>query len=239
MRKLLFVALVAFTQPGALWAQPAAVQPSVAATHGADREIALVERLLRGGLVLYFRHERTELERTQDDRPLDIENCAKQRVLSPAGYVSAQNIGEALRLLGVPIGPVLSSPLCRSVDTAKAAFGRAVIDARLLGGDPDRRRTGDDHWRDVRRVMTEHRAPRGNLVLVSHYVHTPLQVGLNLAEGDAAVFGWSTDGQLVLLGTIGAQRWGDIVRDFARAGRLAREAIPRSTHLAGRAPLSQ
>jgi len=220
--RLVLALSMAFSAAGATSAQPArpaagAVQP----THGDQKEVALVEQLLRGGLVLYFRHERTELERTQDDRPLDLSDCAKQRVLSAAGYVSAQNTGEALRLIGVPIGAVISSPLCRSVDTAKAAFGRADIDPRLRGGDLDTGRTGDNHWRDIRRVAAEHPTPGANLVLVSHYLHTALQPGVNLAEGDAAVFRPAAKGDLILLGTISSQRWGDVVRDFARAGRLA------------------
>lgn len=56
---------------------------------------------------------------------MNLDDCATQRVLSEKGRQNSRAIGEAIRALDVPIGPVLASPLCRTVETAVLAFGFA------------------------------------------------------------------------------------------------------------------
>ena len=57
--------------------------------------------------------------------PVNLDDCATRRLLSDKGRASSRAIGEAIRALDVPIGPVLASPLCRTVETAVLAFGFA------------------------------------------------------------------------------------------------------------------
>lgn len=86
----------------------------------------LVERLRRGGLVLYFRHADTI--GMPCDRSFRLGDRAGQRNLSPAGKIQAAAIGAALRDLGVPIElPVLAGPVYRARDTAELAFGAANL----------------------------------------------------------------------------------------------------------------
>ena len=85
---------------------------------------ALVEALRAGGYTLYFRHTATDF--TQDDRAASAHgDCATQRNLSEAGRAQAREIGDAVRALGLPVGEVIASPFCRTMETGRLMFGRA------------------------------------------------------------------------------------------------------------------
>lgn len=85
---------------------------------------ALVRALREGGFTLYFRHTATDF--SQDDRAMrGYAECATQRNLSEAGRGQAREIGEAIRALRLPVGEVIASPFCRTMDTGRLMFGRA------------------------------------------------------------------------------------------------------------------
>jgi hypothetical protein len=84
---------------------------------------ALVQALRAGGHNIYFRHAATDW--SADDHVVaagDWESCdpKKIRQLSAAGRETARRVGEAMRVLGIPVGQVLASPYCRTVETARA-----------------------------------------------------------------------------------------------------------------------
>src|SRR5688572_16752586 len=84
----------------------------------------IVERLREGGYVLYMRHASTDF--SQDDaRMTGYEDCASQRNLTEEGREEARRIGTHVKRLGIPIGEVLASPYCRTMETARLAFGTA------------------------------------------------------------------------------------------------------------------
>jgi hypothetical protein len=85
---------------------------------------ALLAALRAGGRNLYFRHSLTQRLNQPDN---DFTNCATQRNLTEEGRRVAQDIGAAIRELGIPVGEVLSSPYCRCVDTAALAFGQVSV----------------------------------------------------------------------------------------------------------------
>ena len=85
-----------------------------------SRDERLVSALRGGGYVIYFRHTVTDWAQ-DDELPVDLSDCATQRNLSDAGRTQASAIGEAFQRLDVPIGSVLSSPFCRTLDTARLA----------------------------------------------------------------------------------------------------------------------
>jgi len=85
---------------------------------------ALVRALRGGGFTLYFRHTATDF--SQNDRAMTgYDECATQRNLSEAGRAQARAIGEAIRSLALPVGEVVASPFCRTMETARLMFGRA------------------------------------------------------------------------------------------------------------------
>ncbi|MDH3221137.1 MAG: histidine phosphatase family protein, partial [Gammaproteobacteria bacterium] len=82
----------------------------------------LVTALRNGGYNIYFRHVATDWSRSDDLRQAgDWLDCdpARMRQLSDAGRADARAIGAGMRGLGVPVGEVLASPYCRTMETAR------------------------------------------------------------------------------------------------------------------------
>jgi len=83
---------------------------------------ALVQALRQGGFTIYFRHEATDWSQSDHiQKTGDWLSCdgASVRQLSTTGRQSAVSTGKAIRTLGVPVGRVLASPYCRTVETAR------------------------------------------------------------------------------------------------------------------------
>lgn len=93
---------------------------------------ALVRALRAGGLTLYFRHTATDFSRN-DAKMTSHEDCATQRLLSDSGRAQARVIGEHIRALSIPVGEVLASPFCRTMDTGRLMFGRATAAVSVRG----------------------------------------------------------------------------------------------------------
>src|SRR2546425_9754279 len=108
---LLFVAASA-------WAQP-----------GPD----LVRQLREGGYVLFMRHTSTDFSQN-DSKMTSYEDCANQRNLTDKGRAEARDIGAHVQRLAIPIGEVLASPFCRTMETARLAFGKAQAMSEVRGG---------------------------------------------------------------------------------------------------------
>jgi phosphohistidine phosphatase SixA len=68
---------------------------------------------------------------------LNVDDCATQRNLTDRGRDHARAIGAAIRALGVPIGSVPASPLCRTMETAILAFGSAERSPAAREGGPE------------------------------------------------------------------------------------------------------
>jgi hypothetical protein len=90
----------------------------------------LNERLLvalrAGGLILYARHGEATVGVDQPN--LDFRNCGTQRNLSDTGRRQAEQFGDSMRVLQIPVSyPVTSSPFCRAVETAGLAFGPPFV----------------------------------------------------------------------------------------------------------------
>ena len=91
---------------------------------------ALVERLQSGGLVLLFRHGatgpnpdrpdavsgRNPYEGTPEEQQAAYLDCERQRNLSDKGRADMRKIAKAIRQIGVLIGDVYASPMCRTRD---------------------------------------------------------------------------------------------------------------------------
>jgi phosphohistidine phosphatase SixA len=111
-------------------ATPAAATPTVVATTGAPASLLpegtatqeLIDALRRGGHVIVFRHALTDRSQA-DAEPIDLQDCGKQRNLNAAGRAQARMLGAELERLGVPYRTVLTSPYCRTRETAGLAFG--------------------------------------------------------------------------------------------------------------------
>lgn len=82
---------------------------------------ALVQALRLGGYNIYFRHAQTDWSQSDKvEKAGDWTSCDPDRVrqLSDEGRASARSVGESMRALNIPVGKVLASPYCRTVETA-------------------------------------------------------------------------------------------------------------------------
>ncbi|HYH42921.1 MAG TPA: histidine phosphatase family protein [Burkholderiales bacterium] len=164
----------------------------VAATAQEPPGVALVERLRKGGLVLFFRHADTR--GMPCDRSFRIGDRDGQRNISAEGREQSQRIGTAFRELRIPIAlPVLAGPVYRARDTAELAFGPTNVHVTdgLLADDYAGGRLSwvlDEH----RRLFSDPVATGTNRVLVGHRTPAILVFGSSVGakafpEGSALV----------------------------------------------------
>jgi len=134
------------------------------AASGAQASEPVWEALRQPGSVVVLRHSYAPGSFDPPDAGLD--DCSTQRNLDDNGRAQARRVGEAFRRNGIAVGPVLSSPRCRCLDTARLAFGKAEPWNPLMGSlnDTERRQRQIE---DIRQTIAGHReAPV--LVLVTH-----------------------------------------------------------------------
>ena len=145
----------------------------------------LVAALRQGGLIIYFRHTSTDFGQN-DDQMTGYEDCARQRNLTEQGREEARQIGAAIERLRLPIGDVLASPFCRTMETARLIFGRAQATSAVRGGPA--RPDSPDRYSELRELLSTAPRPGTDLVIASHGNPFRAVVGGDyLAEGEAAV----------------------------------------------------
>jgi phosphohistidine phosphatase SixA len=155
------IANAGFAQDGATNAGP--IDPG---------DAALLERLQSGGLVLLFRHGKTgpdpdrpdavtgrnEVRGTVAERQAAYFDCDRQRNLSDTGRAELMISAAAMRSIGLVVGEVFSSPMCRTRETAWLLVGRVTVADALIGPDNAERQ----------RLASTIPDDRANRVLVSH-----------------------------------------------------------------------
>ena len=165
---------------------------------------ALVEALREGGYVLYLRH--AETTRGGADDLATLGDCSRQRELSDAGRADATALGAALRALDVPVGDVVASPFCRTLETARLAFGQTETDDGLLALAPDG--AGKDRTEARLRRLLGRVPPEGsNTALVGHVSNLGLVSAAESDEGGTVVFRPDGDGGFQLVGEVPPQGW--------------------------------
>jgi phosphohistidine phosphatase SixA len=143
------------------------------------------QQLRQGGYVLYMRHASTDFGQN-DARMQSYEDCAHQRNLTDKGRAEARAVGEQVRRLRIPVQRVLASPFCRTMETARLAFGKAEAMREVRGGPA----TADDpaRYAALKKLLSTPLAQGGNLVIASHGNPFHALAGAPyLAEGEIAV----------------------------------------------------
>lgn len=170
---------------------------------------ALLSELRKGGYVLYFRHTATDF--SQNDRASrGFDDCANQRNLLERGRADARVIGAAIRDYKIPIGTVLASPLCRTMETARLIFGSAEPSLRVRGQPATQ--PGVDRFGPLRSLFATAVPTGKNLAIVSHGNPFYGTAGPPyLAEGEAAVIrGLGNDFEVI--GRIRPEQWAALGR---------------------------
>ena len=170
-------------------------------------EAGLLGALRAGGLVVFLRHAETG-PANPDSANAVIGDCATQRNLNEAGRAQADEIGQAFRALAIPVGRVLASPFCRTMETATLAFGRVEPAPGLA---LERHLDAAAHARmgeALRALIPDAPPPGGNLVLVGHSYHLIHAGGPRLEpQGAAAVLRPEGGGRFTLLGQVAPDGW--------------------------------
>ena len=165
----------------------------------------LPEELRKGGYVLYLRHTSTDFSK-DDTRMASFEDCANQRPLTDKGRDEARAIAGHIKRLGIPIGAVYASPLCRTVETAMLAFGKAEKTQEVRGGPV---RSDDPKRYDaLKKLLSTPPAQGQNTVISSHGNPFYAVFGAPyLAEGELAVVRPGSKDGFVLAGRIRLEDW--------------------------------
>jgi broad specificity phosphatase PhoE len=168
---------------------------------------ALARALQQGGLVLAIRHAATDWSKADQD-PVVLSDCRTQRNLSAQGRADARGIGHGARRLRLRIGAVLASPFCRTLETARLAFGRARVSRALLNTVIA---VHDQRWRRqiaAARRLFGTKPPAGQLtVLVTHGSVVTDTTGQTLEEGETLVFRPRGSSRFTLVGRILPSEW--------------------------------
>ncbi len=182
---------------------------------------ALVEVLRGGGHTLYFRHAATDWSQNDRlERAGDWDSCdpARMRQLSAAGRETAREVGAAIRALRIPVGRVLASPYCRTVQTAELmGLGRVETTTEVMnlraaeyfGGRAAIVAT-------ARALLAQSPVPGTNTVIVAHgnvaREATPVYPG----EAEGAVFRSDGAGGFDYLGRISPADWARLGKGASR-----------------------
>jgi virginiamycin B lyase len=184
-----------------------AIAVATDANRAVDR--GLGNQLRRGGVVLVLRHAATDMSKPDKD-PVDLADCATQRNLSAQGRADARAIGRGIRRLKVRVGVVLTSPFCRTAETARLAFsGRGTVSGALLNTVTA---PHDASWR--RQIRAAQRLlgtkPTAGTVtaLVTHGSVVADATGLALEEGETLVFRPLGNSRFRFAGRILPGEWG-------------------------------
>jgi phosphohistidine phosphatase SixA len=168
---------------------------------------SLGDQLRRGGVILVIRHAATDFSKPDRD-PVDLKDCRTQRNLSADGRRDAKRIGQGARRLKLRIGAVLSSPFCRTLETARLAFGRATVSLALLNTiTADHDAAWRRQIRAARRLFASKPAAGRITVLVTHGSVVGNVTGLTLEEGETLVFRPLGGVRFRLLGRILPRGW--------------------------------
>lgn len=194
-----FWALAPASVPGQI---PAAANATTTTATLAGAELA--NALRRGGYILYFRHTATDFAEN-DSRMTGYDDCNTQRNLTDAGRADARAIGAQLRRLGIPVGRVLASPYCRTMETGRLIFGQAEASIAVRGGPAD---DSGDRYRELRALLAAPPAPAMNLAIASHGNPYRAVVGTAyLQEGEAAVIEPLGNGAFRVVARVTKDEW--------------------------------
>jgi phosphohistidine phosphatase SixA len=170
-------------------------------------ESDLIDALRRGGYVIYFRHATSNPEQADTSDP-KLGRCEAQRNLSADGRRMATEIGGAFKTLRIPVGKVVSSPYCRTVDTATLAFGRHEVSDALYFAMGVAKTEREQQVLALRQMLATPPARGTNTVLVAHHLNLKEATGVwPKREGEAHVFRPRPDGGFDYVGEVSTEAW--------------------------------
>ena len=164
--------------------------PALAQQRPNDEE--LVMALRAGSHVIVIRHGATNADQADTD-PLNQDNIAQQRQLSPKGEQAAKALGIAFKAIGVPIAQVYTSNFNRAYQTAKlAGFDKIAKCIDLTEGGLVVSPNENNRRAAALRKLAGSQPPAGsNVVIVTHKPNIIDAFGkdwFEVKEGEATIF---------------------------------------------------
>jgi broad specificity phosphatase PhoE len=171
---------------------------------------ALADALRSGGYTVYFRHGATD--HTQKDlAPFDAADCTKQRNLADAGREELRAIHAAIAKLTLPVGEVIASPYCRTMETARLVTGKEPTPHDALRGMSVAAK-GKFDFRDLREMFTVPVEAGTLRFIIGHGNGLMETVGLpEPMEGEATVLR-ATPGGWIVVGRLRAGQWPGLMK---------------------------
>jgi len=172
----------------------------------------LVESLRAGGYNIYFRHAQTDWSQVDHvNTSGDWTSCdpSRMRQLSRDGIRTSKAIGDVIRSLQLPVGRVLASPYCRTVQTATLmGLGPVETTTDIMNLRVESYFGGRDAIVRLARARLA-RVPRAgtNTVLVAHGNVAREATPVYPDEAEAVIFRPDGDGAFVYFARIKADEW--------------------------------
>jgi phosphohistidine phosphatase SixA len=155
------------------------VAPGLAGDNSSEAWAALA----KGGHVALIRHGNAPPGHGGDPPGFRVDDCETQRNLDDAGREQARALGEAFRKHRVRVDRIVSSPMCRCMETGQLMAGGAVETSWALLPD-----TGSTAIRvlGLEEMVSSWRGP-GTLVLVTHGLTVGRLTGFTLEQAETLV----------------------------------------------------
>jgi len=150
-----------------------------------DENIYWANEIMNGGYILHVRHAERDkwidvqmydaLESDVHSKGINESRLAENDYfknavcLNERGVIQARAIGEHLENIGFPIGYIISSPICRSRQTAEIAFGGYDSLDRTLVHKGPYRETVDQHVKDLKNLYSNLPIEKGKNTIVSSH----------------------------------------------------------------------
>ena len=195
LRAVLLVALLVGCAPAVPVAEPTSRVPAV----------EVIPELQRGGLFIVMRHG---ADKGKDDPAVVLADCATQGALTDAGRRDLVAMAADLAALRLPIGDVLASPYCRTLETARLVFGNATP-SDVLVRPPGAAALASDDARvaALRQLLGAVPQGRTDTVLVTHSEVIRAILGLDAIVGESIIVRPNVAGGYTVLARIGVRGW--------------------------------
>jgi broad specificity phosphatase PhoE len=155
------------------------VGPGLAGDDSSDAWAALA----KGGHVALIRHGNAPPGYGGDPPGFRFDDCKTQRNLDDVGREQARALGEAFRKHGVRVDRIVSSPVCRCLETGQLMAVGAVETSWTLLPDIG---SGTTRVLGLEEMVSSWRGP-GTLVLVTHGLTVGRLTGFTLEQAETLV----------------------------------------------------
>jgi len=144
----------------------------------------LVETLQGGGFVIYIHNGESDQSQNNPDIQ-NLENCAQSSHLSTQSQIDARTIGISFSALSIPVGQVVYSGSCSSLEIAMQIYGRAENWLDLIGSAAPLR---GERITALRQILSTRPQPGVNNVFVGHGLDITDVTGITFAQGETAIY---------------------------------------------------